>query len=132
MFLRILPECGGQTRKRGKYIEGAPELIAEVAASIASYDLHDKLNAYRRNGACEYVVWRVWDKAIDWFVLREGRYERLPMPENGIYESESFPGLWLDPGALIQGNMVRVLEVAGQGIAATEHVQFVENLSRHV
>jgi Uma2 family endonuclease len=31
------------------YIEGAPELIAEIAAGSASYDLHDKLNAYRRN-----------------------------------------------------------------------------------
>jgi Uma2 family endonuclease len=32
------------------YVEGAPELIAEIAASSASYDLNDKLNAYRRNG----------------------------------------------------------------------------------
>ena len=31
------------------YIEGAPELILEIAASSANYDLHDKKRAYRRN-----------------------------------------------------------------------------------
>ena len=70
-FLRIRPACGGQSGDSGKYVSGAPELIAEVAASSASYDLHDKLRAYCRNGVCEYLVWRVWDQAIDWFVLRE-------------------------------------------------------------
>ena len=30
------------------YLEGSPELIVEVAASSASYDLHDKREAYRR------------------------------------------------------------------------------------
>ena len=52
-FLRILPECGGQSGDSGGYIAGAPELIAEVASSSVSYDLHDKMNAYRRNGVCE-------------------------------------------------------------------------------
>ena len=68
-YLRLLPECGGQTIIFDSFVEGAPELIAEVAASSKSYDLHDQLNAYRRNGVQEYVVWRVWDKAFDWFVL---------------------------------------------------------------
>ncbi len=60
-YLRLLPECGGQARLVDGYVTGAPELIVEVAASSASYDLHEKLNAYRRNGVREYVVWRVWD-----------------------------------------------------------------------
>jgi Uma2 family endonuclease len=37
-------------------VEGAPELIVEIAASSASYDLHDKLRVYRRNGVQEYIV----------------------------------------------------------------------------
>jgi len=77
------------------YLEGPPELIVEVAASSASYDLHDKLRAYRRNGVQEYVVWRVLDGALDWFVLREGSYERLASDEAGVLKSEVFPGLWL-------------------------------------
>src|SRR5438874_11147333 len=31
------------------YVEGPPQLVVEVAASSASYDLHEKLRAYRRN-----------------------------------------------------------------------------------
>ena len=80
LFIRILPEFGGQSGDRGDYVAGAPELVAEVTASSASYDLHDKLRAYRRNGVREYVVWRVWDREIDWFMFREGTYERLQYP----------------------------------------------------
>ncbi len=102
-FLRIVPQCGGQSRDDGEYVGGPPELIAEVAASSVSYELHDKLRAYQRNGVREYVVWRVRDAAIDWFALREGRFERMPLTEAGHYQSEAFPGLWLDPAALIRG-----------------------------
>ena len=51
--------------------------MVEVAASSVSYDLHEKREAYRRNGVREYIVWRVQDRAIDWFVLRGGAYEPL-------------------------------------------------------
>ena len=43
------------------YIEGPPELVVEIAGSSASYDLHDKLHAYRRNMIQEYIVWRIYD-----------------------------------------------------------------------
>ena len=125
-FLRILPEFGGQSKTVNGYVEGAPELVAEVSASSASYDLHTKLNVYRRNGVCEYIVWRVWDAAIDWFVLRSGQYERLAPAKAGLLRSEILPGLWLDPGALLGGNLARVLEVAQQGIASREHARFVK------
>ena len=85
------------------YIVGAPDLVAEVAASTASYDLHDKLEAYRRGGVHEYLVWRVYEQRIDWFVLREGRYETLVPAADGSLRSTVFPGLWLDPAALLRG-----------------------------
>jgi len=129
-FLRILPECGGQSRNSGKYVAGAPELIAEVAASSASYDLHDKLQAYRRNGVPEYVVWRVWDRAIDWFVLRDDQYERLPVNAAGHYCSAVFPGLWLDPAALVRGDLAQVIAVLQQGLATKEHAEFVNRLAQ--
>ena len=47
------------------YLEGVPQLVVEVAASSASYDLYEKKEAYRRSGVREYVVWRVLDHAID-------------------------------------------------------------------
>ena len=129
-FLRILPQFGGQSGNRGDYVEGAPELVAEVTASSASYDLHDKLRAYRRNGVREYVVWRVWDREIDWFVLREGTYERLQSPPDGIYRSEVFPGLWLDAAALLAGELARAILAVQQGLASAEHAEFVSRLQR--
>jgi len=129
-YLRILPEYGGQSGDSGGYIEGAPELVAEVAASTASYDLHDKMNAYRRSGVCEYVVWRVWDREIDWFVLREGRYERLEPDADGVFQSQAFPGLWLDARALISRDLARVIDVLKNGLSTPEHSKFVVQLEK--
>lgn len=86
-YLRLLPEHGGQSKVVDGYIEGAPELVAEIAASSVSYDLHDKLNAYRRNGVKEYVVWQVWDREVVWFQLHGGQFEKQPLPNDGIFRS---------------------------------------------
>ena len=127
--LLIEPECGGQTRvsKEG-YVEGAPELVVEVARSSVGIDLHDKLRAYLRNGVREYIVWRVDDGALDWFVLREGRYEPLAPAADGICRSEVFPGLWLDSAALLRGDFAAVRKAAEQGLASPEHAQFAARL----
>src|SRR5215831_14451188 len=128
-FLFIDPACGGQTRlSSDDYIEGAPELVAEVASSSVSYDLHAKLYAYRRNGVREYLVWRVLDQAIDWFVLRAGQYEPLPVDANGLVRSEVFPGLWLAPAALLRGDLTAVLASVQQGLGSPEHAAFVTRL----
>jgi Uma2 family endonuclease len=129
VLLFIDPACGGQARiDADGYIEGAPELVAEVAASSASYDLHAKLRVYRRNGVREYIVWRVLDQEIDWFVLRAGQYERLPLDAEGLYRSEVFPGLWLDLAALLRGDLATVLAVIQRGLASPEHAAFAARL----
>ena len=127
-FLRIAPEYDGQSKTVDDYVDGAPELVAEIAASSASYDLHDKLNVYRRNGVKEYVVCRVWDRAIDWFVLRSGRYEAVAVNSDGLFQSETFPGLWLDAAAMLRGDLAQVLKVVQQGLATPEHAEFVKRL----
>jgi Uma2 family endonuclease len=128
-LLLITPERGGQAHiDADGYIAGAPELVAEVASSSASYDLHAKLHAYRRNGVREYIVWRVLDQEVDWFVLRAGQYERLPPGADGILRSEVFAGLWIDPAALIRGDLARVLAVGQQGVSGSEHTAFVTRL----
>ena len=79
VLLRIEPDAGGQSRVSGDdYVEGAPELVVEIAASSASIDLHDKLRAYRRNGVREYVVWPTQERRIDWFELVDGDYRPRP------------------------------------------------------
>ena len=112
------------------YVEGAPELVGEVAASSASFDLHTKLRVYRRNQVQEYIVWRVEDAMVDWFILRHGDYVRLPLNPAGIYQSEVFPGLWLDPAALVGDDLPTVLTVLQQGIATPEHAAYVAELQK--
>lgn len=58
----------------------------------------------------EYIVWRTEENAIDWFVLREGRYERFAPQESKLYQREVFPGLWLDVEALCSGDLATVLK----------------------
>jgi hypothetical protein len=79
-------------------------------------------------GVREYVAWRVLNREIDWFVLRAGQYERLPLDANGLLRSEVFAGLWLDPTALLQGHLARVLAVVQHGLASPKHATFVARL----
>lgn len=132
-LLLVTPECGGQARVSTEdFVEGAPELVAEVAATSASYDLHGKMNAYRRSGVKEYVVWRVLDEAVDWFVLRGGQYERLSLEKTAagveVYKSQISPGLWLDPAALLRDDLAAVLNVLREGLASSEHAAFAARL----
>jgi Uma2 family endonuclease len=123
--LVIQPEYQGHVKIDVEgYIEGAPDLVAEVAASSASYDLHDKLEVYRRRGIREYIVWRVLDGQIDWFVLRDGRYEKNAVSDDGTLRSTIFPGLWLDPNALLRGDRVGVLAIVERGLESPEHAAF--------
>src|SRR5262245_52310415 len=125
-LLFIDPACGGQASvDADDYIAGAPELVAEVASRSVSYDLHVKMRVYRRSGVREYIVWRVLEREIDWFVLRAEQYERLPRAADGLYRSEVFPGLWLDPAALVQGDLATVLATVQHGLASPEHAAFV-------
>jgi Uma2 family endonuclease len=128
-YLLILPDRGGQTKiSDDDYVEGAPELVGEIAASSVGYELHKKLHVYRRSGVREYIVWRVQDREIDWFVLREGKYERLAPAQDGILRSTVFPGLWLDPAALMRGDLAAVLAVLQRGVASAEHAELVKRL----
>jgi Uma2 family endonuclease len=106
LLLRLPERAGGRSRiAADDYLEGAPELVIEVAASSVSYDLHQKLAVYRRSGVREYLVLRVDDAAVDWFELVDGRYERLVPDQHGVLHSRGFPGLALAVQALLAGDL---------------------------
>jgi len=131
--LIIRPSHGGQaTISADDYLEGAPELVVEIAASSASYDLNAKLRVYQRNGVREYVVWRVEKQQIDWFVLRDGQYDRLAPTPSGLLCSETFPGLWLDTAALFADDFAGVLATLQRGIQDPTHTDFVAELQSRV
>ncbi len=121
-------EMGTSYRSEDDYIEGAPELIVEIAASSASYDLHEKLEAYRHNGVKEYLVWQVYENCLTWFELREGRYVAVEPNSQGILRSRVFPGLYLAVDALLSGAMAEVLNVLQQGPSTKQHEDFVKYL----
>jgi Uma2 family endonuclease len=128
--LFIDPTRGGQARvSDDDYIEDAPELVAEIAASSVSYDLTFKFEVYRRNRVREYLVWRVQDREIDWFELKRRRYVRLALDGSGLYRSKVFPGLWLDPAALIRGDTPALQAALQRGLASPEHAEFVAKLN---
>ncbi|MFN6561515.1 MAG: Uma2 family endonuclease [Nostoc sp. ChiSLP01] len=128
--LLINPEAGGQAKlSEDDYIEGAPELIVEIAASSVAIDLHAKKQAYRRNGVKEYIVWQVLDEKLSWFYLEQGEYLELAADSSGILRSRVFPGLWLAVAQLLAGNMQPVLTVLQAGLQSPEHAAFVEKLA---
>jgi Uma2 family endonuclease len=111
------PEPDGAYLNDDGYLVGAPQLIVEVSASSVSYDLHQKKEAYRANGVAEYVVWRVVDRAIDWFRLQDGEYAIVQPDDAGIVESEQFPGLRLHVTSLLAGDLAAVLSALRTGDA---------------
>ncbi len=130
-LLRI--ESGGRSLvSDDDYVEGAPELIVEIAASSAAYDLHDKKQVYRRNGVQEYIVWQIFENKLDWFSLQSGEYVPLQPDDNGIVRSLVFPGLWLFVPSLLAGEMPKAIALLQLGLTSPEHAQFIELLSNRL
>ena len=48
---------------------------------------------------------------------------------DGLYRSKVFPGLWLDPAALLRGDLAGVLATLDRGLASPEHAAFVAKLA---
>ena len=129
VLLRIDENAGGTARVSADgYLEGAPELVVEVAASSASIDLHDKLRVYQSAGVREYIVWRTHDNHIDYFGLFEGHYKPLPKDATGLARSEVFPGLWLDTLALCRGDLAAALSRLEEGTNSPAHRHFLKQL----
>ena len=131
LALRILSAYGGQSRETDRdYVAGPPELIVEVAHSTRAIDMHQKLLDYQRAGVREYLVVLVRRKLVRWFVRREGSFQDLAPRSDGIFCSETFGGLWLDPEALLRDDSPRVIEVLNQGLASPAHAEFLARLRR--
>lgn len=129
-MLRVLPECGGATVVDAKgYLQGGPELVVEIAASSASNDVHEKLATYRRARVREYLVWRTEDEAIDWWSLEDDEYRPLAPGDGGLLQSKIFPGLWLDPAALLAGDGPALIAALRRGLDSPAHADFRERLA---
>lgn len=129
-LLRLPASQGGKSRiAEDEYLEGAPELLVEIAASSAAYDLNVKKRVYARNGVLEYLAIQMYEQRIVWFALEDSVYEPLIPGDDGVLRSQAFPGLWLHTGAFWAGDLAKMLEVLQEGVASPEHEAFVAQLS---
>lgn len=108
------------------YLQGAPELIVEVAGSSAAVDIHDKLRAYRRNGVQEYLVLLTHEREVRWHRFEAGETLQLAPDNDGILRSQVLPGLQLHPERFWAGDLAAVLSVLQQGMATPAYTAFVE------
>lgn len=130
VVLFIDPECGGQIRlSEDDFLVGPPELVVEVSGSPLALLQGPKRRVFQKHGVKEYLIWRVRDQSIEWYILRNGQYELLTPDQNGVFRSEVFPGLWLHGGSLFEGNHTNVSHVLREGLASVKHRQFVEQLA---
>ena len=128
-LLRLDERLGGSSQvTEDDFLAGPPELVIEIAASSAAYDMHVKKRLYARSGVQEYIALQMYEGQLDWFILREGVYENLSPDEKGVLRSEVFPGLWLDGIALLTGDLKKVLNVLQQGLESESHAAFVVQL----
>jgi Uma2 family endonuclease len=130
--LLIDPSHGGQTGADDKgYTTGCPELVVEIASSTLPIDLISKKRIFERAGGKDYVVFDEPHHKIHWFVARNGLFEPLKLDQDGLYHSETFPGLWLDPEAFLRDDGLAVIAALRRGLDSPEHAAFVELLRQN-
>jgi Uma2 family endonuclease len=127
--LRILSECGGRTETDRRFVQGVPELLVEVSHTTRYIDLGPKLDDYERAGVWDYVVCALEPDEVLWHVRQEGKLTAVSPDADGIHRSRVFPGLWLDPAALLARDTRRLRAVLDQGLATPEHAVFVARLA---
>jgi Uma2 family endonuclease len=131
-ILYLSPEHGGGTRvTQDDYLEGTPELIIEIAASSAAYDLYDKKRVYARNGVREYLVVQIYEQRINWFIWDETtkKYDSLVADNQGIFRSQVFPGLWLNTNAFWEEERTQLMATLQQGLQSPEYKAFQARLA---
>lgn len=129
--LYILQEKGGQSRVNDEeYLVGPPELVVEIASSSEAIDLHAKKRDYETCGVREYLVVALRQKKVLWFARRGSLFVEKTPNEDGILRSKVFPGLWLDPVALLDLDRQRMDAVLQQGLSSQDHAEFAKKMSR--
>jgi len=127
-LLRVLPESGGRSHDEQTYVHGAPELVVEISKATRYVDLGPKLDDYERAGVLEYVVRAIDPDETYWFAQEQGALVQRPIGDDGLYRSIVFPGLWLDPIALLKSDTRRLRAVVDLGCTTPEHAAFVARL----
>lgn len=83
--------------QHGKRVLGPPDIAVEVTSEDSrSRDYEAKFRLYEQFGVQEYWIVDLENSRVEFFVLRQGRFEPLPLEGGRIYRSTVIPGFWLD------------------------------------
>lgn len=73
---------------------GAPDWIIEITSpQTAKNDFSEKFNLYEESGVREYWIVQPKEKAVNVYILEEGRYALVDVYESGDIPSSIFPDL---------------------------------------
>jgi Uma2 family endonuclease len=128
LLMRVFPEFGGQSKTSiDDYVQGAPELVAEVALSSRSIDLHLKRKDYTEYGVLEYMVVCLREKQLRWFDLRAD--QELTLDSDSVCRTKTFPGFWIDSTAFFASDYAAVMATLRKGMSVPQHADFVARLA---
>ena len=82
---------------RRREMKGGPDLAVEIVSRDSrTRDYRDKKELYQQAGVAEYWILDPLKQRVQFFRLRHGRYELVPLEDGPIFRSEVLPGFWLD------------------------------------
>ena len=124
---RITPEeREAEDEDHDGWVTFLPGLAVEVSDSTRRRDFGPKRRDYERNGVPEYLMLDLPGRRVRWFVRGDGgAYAELPPDADGLLKSRAFPGLWLDPAALLAGDRAALKAALAAGLASPGHAAFV-------
>ena len=130
VYLRLLPEYGGQSTTAGPYPQGARIRWRRFVCRVRPTTYMRSSIFIKRPACSEYLVFLVREQEIRWHRLINGVFHVVAADADGIMRSSVFPGLWLDAGAILAGDMAKVFTVLTKGLNTPEHADFVARLTR--
>ncbi len=98
------------------HLEGPPDLAVEIVSpESASRDWRVKFHEYEAAGVGEYWIVDPLNHVFEASVRNaEGKFELIPITEDGILRSTVVPGLWLKPEWLWQDELPSTLHCLKQ------------------
>ncbi|MDZ4781229.1 MAG: Uma2 family endonuclease [Planctomycetia bacterium] len=95
--------------QHGKRVKGPPDIAVEVTCEDSrSRDYEAKFRLYEQFGVQEYWIVDLENSRAEFFVLKHGRFEPLPLEDGRIYRSTVIPGFWLDARWLTESPLPNV------------------------
>ena len=119
-------ELAAEAEDHDGWVTYLPALAAEVSDSTRTRDAGPRRRDYERNGVAEYLMIDLPGRRVRWFARDDaGAYAEMPPGDDGLLKSRAFPGLWLDPAALLAGDRAALKTALAAGLATDEHAAYV-------